>query len=201
MSAITRWLGGEEIAFVDLVEVLFEMPVAETPAATWTGPTASWTTCCRPALALRDRLAAHDDATRMPKERSMAALAWLLARLRERTRQDTGAAGGRVDRAGRGTRHRGRRGGTVPRRPATRIELNLGAAHDPRRARCTWRLTRATRATMQSGRTRRSRSGGRANWARRRWPASTRRRSPSAKGWRAGARHRPGRPGIRGPAP
>ena len=31
MSAITRRLGGEEIAFADLVEVLFEMSVAETP--------------------------------------------------------------------------------------------------------------------------------------------------------------------------
>jgi hypothetical protein len=94
MSAITRRLGGEEIAFADLVEVLFEMSVAETPATDVDRAHAILDDALPPGPSLRDRLAAHDDATRMPKERSMAALVWLLARLRERTRQDVGLPDG-----------------------------------------------------------------------------------------------------------
>jgi len=94
MSAITRRLGGEEIAFADLVEVLFETSVAETPTGDVDRAHAILDDALPPGPSLRERLAAHDDATRLPKEQSMAALAWLLARLRERTRQDIGLPAG-----------------------------------------------------------------------------------------------------------
>lgn len=90
MSATARRLGGEEIAFADLVEVLFELPAGETPAADVARAHAIVDDVLPPGSSLRERLAAHDDATRMPKERGLAALTWLLARLRERTRQDVG---------------------------------------------------------------------------------------------------------------
>jgi hypothetical protein len=70
------------------------MSVAETPTGDVDRAHAILDDALPPGPSLRKRLAAHDDATRLPKEQSMAALAWLLARLRERTRQDIGLPAG-----------------------------------------------------------------------------------------------------------
>jgi hypothetical protein len=94
MSAIARRLGGEEIAFADLTEVLFEMPVGETPATDVERAHAILEDVLPPGPSLRGRLAAHDEAIRMPKGRGLAAVAWLLDHLRDRTRQDVGLPDG-----------------------------------------------------------------------------------------------------------
>jgi hypothetical protein len=94
MSATARRLGGEEIVFADLADILFEMPVSETPAIDVERAHAILDDVLPPGSSLRERLAAHDDATRLPKERGLPALAWLLDRLRERTRQDVGLPDG-----------------------------------------------------------------------------------------------------------
>jgi hypothetical protein len=94
MSAIARRVGGEEIVFADLVEVLFEMPMGETPAIDVDRAHAILDDALPLGPSLPKRLAEHDDATRMPKERGLAAMAWLLERLRERTRQDVGLPAG-----------------------------------------------------------------------------------------------------------
>jgi hypothetical protein len=90
MSAMARWLGGEEIAFVDLVEVLFDIPVSETPPADVQRAHALLDDVLPNGGSLRDRLAVHDAATRVPPDRLLAAVAWIAARLRERTLQDLG---------------------------------------------------------------------------------------------------------------
>lgn len=90
MSAITRWLGGEEIAFVDLVEVLFDMPVTETPADDVRRAHALLDAVLPPGGSLRERLATHDELTRVAPDHLLAAVAFMAERLRERTAQDLG---------------------------------------------------------------------------------------------------------------
>ena len=90
MSGITRWLGGEEIAFVDLVEVLFDLPVTETPPDDVHRAHRLLDDVLPPGGSLRDRLAAHDNATRVAPDHLSAAVAFMAERLRERTRQDLG---------------------------------------------------------------------------------------------------------------
>ena len=90
MSAITRWLGGEEIAFVDLVEVLFDMPATETPADEVRRAHALLDDVLPPGGSLRDRLATHDELTRMAPHQLLPAVAFMAQRLRARTAQDLG---------------------------------------------------------------------------------------------------------------
>jgi hypothetical protein len=94
MSAITRWLGGEEIAFVDLVEVLFDVSVTETPADDVRRAHALLDEVLPPGGSLRDRLAGHDDITRVAPDLLLAAVAFMAERLGERTRQDLGLPDG-----------------------------------------------------------------------------------------------------------
>ena len=94
MSAVTRWLGGEEIAFVDLVEVLFDLPVTETPADDVQRAHALLDEVLPPGGSLRDRLAVHDDATRVAPDLCWRRLhSWLIA-CASATRQDLGLPDG-----------------------------------------------------------------------------------------------------------
>ncbi|HKO32394.1 MAG TPA: hypothetical protein VJY85_01485 [Candidatus Limnocylindria bacterium] len=90
MSAITRWLGGEEIAFIDLVEVLFDVPVTETPADDVRRAHALLDEVLPRGGSLRDRLTTHDELTRVAPEHLPATVAFMAERLRERTAQDLG---------------------------------------------------------------------------------------------------------------
>ena len=94
MSAITRWLGGEEIAFVDLVEVLFDVSVTETPADDVRRAHALLDEVLPPGGSLRDRLATHDDITRVAPDHLLAAVAFMAERLGDRTRHDLGLPDG-----------------------------------------------------------------------------------------------------------
>jgi hypothetical protein len=94
MSAIARRLGGEEIAFADLVEVLFDVPVSETPSEDVRRAHALLDEALPPGPSLRDRLTRHDDTTRVPSEHLVPAVAFMAERLRERTRQDLGLPDG-----------------------------------------------------------------------------------------------------------
>ena len=94
MSAVARWLGGEEIAFVDMVEVLFDVLVTETPGDDVQRAHALLDEVLPPGRSLRDRLAAHDDASRVPPDHLLAAVEFMTERLRERTRQDLGLPDG-----------------------------------------------------------------------------------------------------------
>jgi hypothetical protein len=90
MSGIARRLGGEEIAFADLVEVLFDVPVAETPESDVRRAHAVLNDVLPPGATLQSRLAAHDAATRIPPEKTVAAVEWLAGELRDRTRLQLG---------------------------------------------------------------------------------------------------------------
>lgn len=94
MSAITRWLGGEEIAFVDLVEVLFDVSVTETPADDVRRAHALLDEVLPPGRSLRDRLATHDEITRVAPDQLLAAVAFMAERLGDRTRHDLGLPDG-----------------------------------------------------------------------------------------------------------
>src|SRR5262245_63945654 len=66
MSATCRRLSGEEIAYADLVEVLFDVPAAMTPEADVERAHALLNDALPPGPDLRSRLAAHDTATSLP---------------------------------------------------------------------------------------------------------------------------------------
>ena len=94
ISAVARWLGGEEIAFAGLVEVLFDMPVAATPPDDVRRAHALLDEVLPAGSSLRDRLASHDEGTRVPPERLVAAVRFMADRLRERTSEDLGLSDG-----------------------------------------------------------------------------------------------------------
>lgn len=96
MSAIARRLGGEEIAFVDLVEVLFDAPVTGTSPDDVRRAHALLDDALPTGPSLRDRLAAHDEATRIAPDHLLAAVAFLADRLRARTLQDLGLPEGEL---------------------------------------------------------------------------------------------------------
>ena len=88
MSATCRRLSGEEIAYADLVEVLFDVPAAMTPEADVEHAHALLDDALPPGPDLRGRLAAHDAATAVPASAVVPAIADLADRLRERTLED-----------------------------------------------------------------------------------------------------------------
>ena len=90
MSGLIRRLDGEEIAFADLVEVLFDVSVAETPDAEVKRAHDQLDELLPPGGALRDRLAAHDAAVRVPSDRLVPVVEHLARVLRDRTRGDLG---------------------------------------------------------------------------------------------------------------
>jgi hypothetical protein len=94
MSAEARRLGGEEIAYADLVEVLFDMPAANTPDEDVDRAHSMLHDVLRPGPSLRERLAAHEEATRLPGEQGFATVAHMTERLRARAREVWGLPDG-----------------------------------------------------------------------------------------------------------
>ena len=94
MSGLIRRLDGEEIAFADLVEVLFDVSVAETPEAEVQRAHDLLDELLPPGGSLRDRLADHDAAVRVPPDRLVPAVEHLARMLRDRTRRDLGLPDG-----------------------------------------------------------------------------------------------------------
>jgi len=90
MSGLIRRLDGEEIAFADLVEVLFDVSVAETPAVEVKRAHDRLDALLPPGDSLHDRLADHDVATRIPADRLAPAVESLAGMLRDRTREELG---------------------------------------------------------------------------------------------------------------
>ena len=94
MSALIRRLDGEEIRFADLVEVLFDVSVAETPDQEVKRAHDLLDELLPPGGTLRDRLADHDAAVRVPPDRLVAVVEHLARMLRDRTRRDLGLPDG-----------------------------------------------------------------------------------------------------------
>jgi hypothetical protein len=94
MSAQARRLGGEEIAYADLVEVLFDVPAAFTPDEDVDRAHEILNDVLPAGGSLRERLAAHDEATTVPGEAALAAVRAAAGRLRDRVRDALGVPEG-----------------------------------------------------------------------------------------------------------
>lgn len=86
IGALARWVGGEEIGYVDLVEDLYDIEVQLEPDATFDTARRMLGSALPGGAPLRERLAAHDARGRIPPERAVALASELSARLRTRTR-------------------------------------------------------------------------------------------------------------------
>ena len=86
MAALARWIGGEEIGYLDLVEELYDIEVLPEPDATFDTARNMLEGALPGRGSLRERLAVHDAEARMPEDRVMPAARQLADRLRERTR-------------------------------------------------------------------------------------------------------------------
>ncbi|MGH2456221.1 MAG: hypothetical protein ACRDHD_08200 [Candidatus Limnocylindria bacterium] len=90
MSATARRLGGEEIAYADLVEALFDVVPAATPGEDVARAHAVLADVLPSGPSLRERLLAHDEATRVPAEALIPAIQAAAEVLRRRTAEDFG---------------------------------------------------------------------------------------------------------------
>jgi hypothetical protein len=88
MSAVCRHLAGEEIAFVDLVDELCDAPPEPVPEDAFLAAQRMLDDLLPPGPSLRDRLEAHDRATRVPADQRLASLMAMAEVLRARTRED-----------------------------------------------------------------------------------------------------------------
>ena len=86
MGALARWVGGEEIGYVDLVEDLYDIEVQLEPDATFDTARRMLDSALPAGATLRERLAAHDARSQVPPERAIALASELSARLRTRMR-------------------------------------------------------------------------------------------------------------------
>jgi hypothetical protein len=86
MGALARRVGGEEIGYVDLVEDLYDIEVQLEPDATFETARGMLDATLPGGGSLRERLASHDAAGRIPPERAIALAAELSARMRTRAR-------------------------------------------------------------------------------------------------------------------
>ncbi|MEO8639101.1 MAG: hypothetical protein ABI458_04195 [Chloroflexota bacterium] len=86
MGALARWVGGEEIGYVDLVEDLYDIELQLEPDATFDTARRMLDSALPGSAPLRERLADHDARGRVPPERAIALASELSARLRTRTR-------------------------------------------------------------------------------------------------------------------
>jgi hypothetical protein len=86
MGAMARWVGGEEIGYVDLVEEMYEIDVQLEPDATFDTARRMLDSALPGGAPLRERLEEHDLRGRVPPERAIALASELSARLRTRTR-------------------------------------------------------------------------------------------------------------------
>jgi hypothetical protein len=87
-DALARLLDGEEIGYVDAVEALFAIPVEAEPASSFEGAHLHLDATLPGVGSLRDRLAAHDEATRLDPKQVVAVTSAIADVLRERTRRD-----------------------------------------------------------------------------------------------------------------
>lgn len=90
MSATVRLLAGEEIAFAELVEALFDVPAGETPDEDVRRAHAVLHDVLPGGPSLFERLAAHERATTVPADRLVRSVEWMAHVLRRRTREDVG---------------------------------------------------------------------------------------------------------------
>jgi hypothetical protein len=88
MSAVCRHLAGEEIAFVDLVDELCDTPAEPVPEDAFLAAHRMLDDLLPPGPSLRDRLEAHDLATRVPADQKLASLTAMADVMRARTRED-----------------------------------------------------------------------------------------------------------------
>lgn len=86
MGALARWVGGEEIGYVDLVEGLYDIEVQLEPDATFDTARGMLDAALPGGGTLRERLAAHDTRSRVQPGRAITLASELAARLRTRTR-------------------------------------------------------------------------------------------------------------------
>ena len=86
MGALARWMRGEEIGYVDLVEELYDVEVVLEPDATFETARGMLEGALPGKGSLRERLATHDAEARIAEDRVIAAARRLAERLRERTR-------------------------------------------------------------------------------------------------------------------
>ena len=86
VGALARWVGGEEIGYVDQVEDLYDIEVELEPDATFDTARRMLDSALPGSAPLRERLAAHDAGNHIPPERAIAMASELSARLRTRTR-------------------------------------------------------------------------------------------------------------------
>ena len=93
-DAMARLLDGQEIGFVDGVDALFAVPVEAEPASAFAAAHRQLEAVMPGNGSLRDRLAAHDLATRLDPEQVVAVTSGIADVLRERARQDFGLPAG-----------------------------------------------------------------------------------------------------------
>ena len=86
MGALARWVGGEEIGYVDLVEDVYDIEVQLESDATFDTARRMLDSALPGGATLREKLAAHDARSRVPPDRAVALASELAARLRTRTR-------------------------------------------------------------------------------------------------------------------
>jgi hypothetical protein len=89
-DALSRLLDGEEIGYVDAVEALFAVQVEAEPASSFTTAHLLLDDALPAGQSLRDRLAAHDLATRLDPGQVVAVTAAMADELRERARRTSG---------------------------------------------------------------------------------------------------------------
>ena len=88
MGALARQAGGEEIAYLDLVEQLFGIPIRPAPDAALTAARARIDEALPGVGSLDQRVAAFRAALRVPPERVVAAIRECAERFRSATRRD-----------------------------------------------------------------------------------------------------------------
>jgi len=88
MSAVCRYLAGEEIAFVDLVDELCDTPAEPVPEDAFLAAQRMLDDLLPAGPSLRDRLEAHDLAARVPADQKLVSLMAMADVLRARARED-----------------------------------------------------------------------------------------------------------------
>ena len=86
IGALARWVGGEEIGYLDLVEELYDVEVQLEPETTFEAARRMVDATLPGPGPLRERLADHDRRNRVPADRVLAAASQMAGRLRARTR-------------------------------------------------------------------------------------------------------------------
>jgi hypothetical protein len=88
MSAVCRHLAGEEIAYVDLVEALYDIPVEPVPEDAFHAARAMLDATLPPGGSMLERLDRHGASVRVPPEQVLPAIQYVAGFLRRRTLED-----------------------------------------------------------------------------------------------------------------